>query len=120
MSRLTMAVAFGAGYVFGARAGQERYRQIQSKARSLWQSDAVQTQATKAQDAAKEQATKAQDAAKERLSDRRDEPSSRDGSVTTVADAPPSEDMVDPSGQPGGEDPDGAESLRDVSPGALS
>ncbi|MGB7818783.1 MAG: hypothetical protein WBL35_08635 [Ornithinibacter sp.] len=70
MSRITMAVAFGAGYVLGARAGRDRYREIKGRARALWNSDTVQDQATKAQGVAKDQAAKVQDAAKDRLPSR--------------------------------------------------
>lgn len=67
MSKITMAAAFGAGYVLGARAGRDRYREIRAKATSLWQSDAVQTQAAKAREVAKEQGVKVQEAARDRL-----------------------------------------------------
>lgn len=40
--KLTLAVAAGAGYVLGARAGKERYRQIESKFRDLAGKPAVQ------------------------------------------------------------------------------
>ena len=33
--KLTLAVGFGAGYVLGAKAGKERYRQIEGKVREL-------------------------------------------------------------------------------------
>lgn len=67
MSKVTMALAFGAGYVVGARAGRERYREIKNRATAVWQSDTVQEQTSKAQDLAKEQAVKAKDAARDRL-----------------------------------------------------
>lgn len=67
MSKITIAVAFGAGYVVGARAGRERYREIKSRATALWQSDTVQEQTAKAQGLAKDQALKAKDVAKDRL-----------------------------------------------------
>ena len=40
--KLTLAAAAGAGYVLGARAGKERYRQIESKVRELAGKPAVQ------------------------------------------------------------------------------
>lgn len=40
--KLTLAAAAGAGYVLGARAGKERYRQIESKVRDLAGKPAVQ------------------------------------------------------------------------------
>lgn len=70
MSRITIAVAFGAGYVLGARAGRERYREIKSRATAVWQSDTVQEQASKAQDLAKDRAGRAAELAKEKLPSR--------------------------------------------------
>ncbi|TAL19826.1 MAG: hypothetical protein EPN99_09905 [Frankiales bacterium] len=40
--KLTLAAAAGAGYVLGARAGKERYRQIEAKFRELAGKPAVQ------------------------------------------------------------------------------
>ena len=40
--KLTLAVGFGAGYVLGAKAGKERYRQIEGKVRDLMGRPAVQ------------------------------------------------------------------------------
>lgn len=40
--KLTLAAAAGAGYVLGARAGKERYRQIESKVREIAGKPAVQ------------------------------------------------------------------------------
>jgi hypothetical protein len=40
--KLTLAAGFGAGYVLGAKAGQERYRQIEAKFRELAGMPAVQ------------------------------------------------------------------------------
>jgi hypothetical protein len=40
--KLTLAAAAGAGYVLGARAGKERYRQIETKVRELAGKPAVQ------------------------------------------------------------------------------
>ncbi len=67
MSRITIAVAFGAGYVLGARAGRERYREIKGRASAVWQSDTVQEQAAKAQGIAKDQAVKAKEVAQDKL-----------------------------------------------------
>lgn len=66
MSKLTMAAAAAAGYVFGARAGRERYEQISEQASSLWNNPKVQEQAGKAQDLAKQKGP----AAKEKMSDK--------------------------------------------------
>jgi hypothetical protein len=67
VSKISMLVAFGAGYVLGAKAGRERYREIRQKAEDLWRSDTVQQQRENAQQVAKTQASKAQEAAKDRL-----------------------------------------------------
>lgn len=67
MNKITMALAFGAGYVVGARAGRERYREIRDRARAVWQSEPVQEQAAKAQEAARSGASRAGDAAKTQL-----------------------------------------------------
>lgn len=40
--RLTLFVGFSAGYVLGAKAGKERYHQIESKVRDLMGQPAVQ------------------------------------------------------------------------------
>lgn len=40
--KLTLAAGFAAGYVLGAKAGQERYRQIEAKFRELAGKPAVQ------------------------------------------------------------------------------
>lgn len=61
MSKITLAAAAAIGYVFGTRAGRERYEQISEKASSLWNNPKVQEQAGKAQELAKERAPKATD-----------------------------------------------------------
>lgn len=40
--KLTLLVGFGAGYVLGAKAGKERYNQIEAKVRELMGQPAVQ------------------------------------------------------------------------------
>lgn len=86
MSKITIAVAFGAGYVLGTRAGRERYRAIKGRANAVWQSDTVQEQTAKAQSLAKEQAVKAKEVAKDRLPSslggRDDDPSSESSSAS--------------------------------------
>lgn len=37
--RVGLAIGFAAGYVLGARAGRERYVQIEQTARKLWESE---------------------------------------------------------------------------------
>lgn len=62
MSKLTMAAAAAAGYVFGARAGRERYEQLSEKAESLWNNPTVQKGKRRAQDKAKDAQEQAKDA----------------------------------------------------------
>jgi len=59
MSKLTLVVAFGAGYVLGARAGRERYNQIAGKAQQVWRDPRVQRKASQAQDVAGHAASQA-------------------------------------------------------------
>lgn len=54
MSKITMAAAFGAGYVLGARAGRGRYEELRDKAQELWTNPKVQRQAHKVQEQAKQ------------------------------------------------------------------
>ncbi|QOK22390.1 hypothetical protein IGS73_15090 [Janibacter indicus] len=54
MNKITMTVAFGAGYVLGARAGRERYDQLRDRAVELWTDPKVQRQAKKVQEQAKQ------------------------------------------------------------------
>jgi hypothetical protein len=44
------------GYVLGTRAGRERYEQIATQARGLWNNPKVQEKAARAQDLAKDKA----------------------------------------------------------------
>lgn len=110
MSRITMVLAFGAGYVVGARAGRERYRQIRDRARAVWESDPVQEQAARAQEAtragasrageaARTQLSRAQDVAKEKLPPRL---GGRDATGDEGAPSPAVE-AVPPPGSAGGE-----------------
>jgi hypothetical protein len=48
MSKIMLAAAAAAGYVFGTRAGRERYDQLSEKAQGLWQKPSVQRAAEKA------------------------------------------------------------------------
>lgn len=54
MSRITMAAAFGTGYVLGARAGRQRYDELRDRAQELWTNPKVQKQAQKVQEQAKQ------------------------------------------------------------------
>lgn len=48
MGKLSFLVGFGAGYVFGAKAGERRYEQIKLQASKAWEHPAVQEQMAKA------------------------------------------------------------------------
>lgn len=96
MSRITMLLAFGAGYVVGARAGRERYREIRDGARAAWESDVVQEQATRAREATKSHVARAQALAKDRL------PPRLGGHAPTDGDAAEPETVG--AGAPGGTD----------------
>lgn len=55
MSKVTMLLGVGVGYVLGARAGRERYEEIQQQARRVWNDPRVQKKKAEARDAAREQ-----------------------------------------------------------------
>lgn len=69
MSKLTLAVAFAAGYVVGARAGRDRYEQIRAGAQKVAENPHVQAAAGAAKDKAGEVATTVAETAKERAAD---------------------------------------------------
>lgn len=64
--KLTIAAGFGAGYVLGAKAGQERYAQIEAKFREFAGMPAVQN----ATSAVKETASGVADSAKQTLGEK--------------------------------------------------
>jgi hypothetical protein len=64
--KLTLAAAAGAGYVLGAKAGKERYQQIESKFREIAGMPAVQN----ATSTVKENAAPLLDSAKDTVSDK--------------------------------------------------
>jgi hypothetical protein len=68
MSKLSLLVAAGAGYVLGARAGRQRYEQIAATAKKVADNPKVQRVAHRAQDAAAQQAAAAAGAAKDKVS----------------------------------------------------
>jgi hypothetical protein len=59
--KAALVIGAAVGYVFGTRAGHERYEQIKSRANRLWQDPRVQEKAAAAQDRAKEEATQLQE-----------------------------------------------------------
>lgn len=92
VSKLSFLAGLGTGYVLGARAGCERYNQLTSKARDLWQDPAVQDKVGQAQQAAKEQAQEAQHAvtekAKEKAHDAQEAVKSKIGTHDESSDGP--------------------------------
>jgi hypothetical protein len=68
MSKLSLLVAAGAGYVLGARAGRQRYEQIAATARKVADNPKVQRVAHRAQGAAAQQAAAAAEVAKDKVS----------------------------------------------------
>jgi len=81
--KLTLAAAAGAGYVLGAKAGKERYTQIEAKFREIAGMPAVQN----ATAAVKETATGVAESAKATVSDKASS-SSTDTSYSTTTSTP--------------------------------
>lgn len=69
MSRITLAAAFAAGYVVGAKAGRDRYEQIRAGAQKVAENPQVQAAATAVKDKAGEVAGTVAETAKEKASD---------------------------------------------------
>ena len=69
MSKLTLGVAFAAGYVVGAKAGRDRYEQIRAGAQKVAENPRVQQVATTAKEKAGEVASSAAETVKEKASD---------------------------------------------------
>ena len=65
--KATALVSFGAGYVLGAKAGQERYRQIMTKIDQLRGTPTVQQATAAASDLAHEAAETVKDNVKEKV-----------------------------------------------------
>ena len=68
LKKLTLAVGFGAGYVLGAKAGKERYQQIEEKFREVAGMPAVQSATSNVKDTA----TGVAETAKQTLNDQAD------------------------------------------------
>ncbi len=49
-SKLMFVIGLAVGYVFGTRAGRERYEQLKAGAEKLWTNPSVQTQVSRAED----------------------------------------------------------------------
>ena len=68
--KLSLLFGFGAGYVFGTKAGRERYDQIAGKAQEVWRDPRVQEKAGQAQQVVKGRAGQAQQVVKEKVGDK--------------------------------------------------
>jgi SLT domain-containing protein len=55
-SKLMFVIGLAVGYVFGTRAGRERYEQLKAGAEKLWTNPSVQTQVSRAEDYLRERA----------------------------------------------------------------
>jgi SLT domain-containing protein len=108
--KITLLVGGAVGYVLGTRAGRERYDEIVSQARGLWENPKVQEQAHKATDLAKEKAPEVQkkvadaassasSAAKSKVSS---DSSSDSSSSLDSGDVTEPAIIVDPAGPPVG------------------
>lgn len=75
LKKLALVVGFGAGYVLGAKAGQERYRQIEDKFREVAGMPAVQS----ATENVKDTATGVAETAKQKADDLSDKASKSKG-----------------------------------------
>jgi hypothetical protein len=69
MSKLTLAAAFAAGYVVGAKAGRGRYEQIRAGAQKVAENPQVQAAAGAVKDKAGEVAVTVAETAKDKASD---------------------------------------------------
>jgi SLT domain-containing protein len=102
--KITLLVGGAVGYVLGTRAGRERYDEIVTQARGLWQNPKVQEQAHKATDLAKEKAPEVQkkvaDAASSASSAAKSKVSGSSDSDTSDVTEPVI--IVDPAGPPVG------------------
>lgn len=72
MSKLGMVLAAATGYVLGARAGRQRYEQIQQQAQRLWTDPRVREKKAQAQEVAQQKAAQAQELAREKGAQVRD------------------------------------------------
>ncbi len=54
--KIMFLVGLGVGYVLGTKAGRERYEQIRSRAKDVWESEPVRRQVDRAGDFVRERA----------------------------------------------------------------
>lgn len=81
LKKLTLVVGFGAGYVLGARAGKERYQQIEGKFREVAGMPAVQSATANVKDTAVEVAG----TAKQTINDKADKVAEKASKVSKGA-----------------------------------
>jgi hypothetical protein len=86
--KLTLAIAAGTGYVLGAKAGRERYAQIESKFREIAGMPAVQNATETVKDTAAPLLDSAKDTVNEKVSSAGDKGGSA-GTSTTPTTPPP-------------------------------
>ena len=84
--KLTLAAAAGAGYVLGAKAGKERYNQIEAKFREIAGMPAVQSATTTVVETASSVADTAKSAASDKVSAVADKAMGSKGDTDVVVD----------------------------------
>ena len=84
--KLTLAAAAGAGYVLGAKAGKERYNQIESKFREIAGMPAVQSATATVKETASGVADTAKTAVNDKVEAVTDKASSSKGDTDVVVD----------------------------------
>ncbi len=92
--RLTLAVGFSAGYVLGAKAGKERYAQIESKVRELLGQPAVQDFTSNVANTASAAADKAKTTVNEKVEAVADKVDAAAPSRSTTSPTPIADDIV--------------------------
>jgi hypothetical protein len=95
MSKISLLLAAGAGYVLGARAGRERYEKISAQSEQLWQDPRVQKYVGQAKGLAGQKAREAADATKSKIAGGEDD---HGADVTTARDADSFNDTAGTSG----------------------
>ncbi len=88
--KLTLLVGFGAGYVLGAKAGKERYSQIETKVRDLMGQPAVQDFTSNVSATA----SSAADKAKATVNEKVEAASDKVGQTSDKVNASTSDDVV--------------------------
>lgn len=87
--KLTLAAGFGAGYVLGAKAGKERYSQLEAKFREIAGMPAVQNATESVKEAASGMAETAKATVNDKVESASDKSSSSSSSSTVNLDRDP-------------------------------